>query len=159
MKILSFRLNCRHRHPTLEVAKMITFTLTSEVTPITVRYFHPPHRGHSIVTVLVMNDKTVCMYWWMETKSKELHPCQLKRSPNNGKHMSLGSHVFFIQNTFHYQQRVQHWEGDRSNYDLHESTLWHLSHIRSDCMSLRPLCLSLYTGVPRAGNGIYPWSL
>ena len=49
------------KHKYIELArssktKYVDGTPTSEVTPVTIRYIHPPHHGHPKVTVMVMND-------------------------------------------------------------------------------------------------------
>ena len=51
MHLLTGRIKIRH----------VDGTPTSEVTPVNLRYIHPPHHGYPTVTVMVMNDRLTAL--------------------------------------------------------------------------------------------------
>ena len=47
--------------PLPKSTRYVDGTPTSEVTPVTIRYIHPPHHGYPWVTVMVMNDRLTAL--------------------------------------------------------------------------------------------------
>ena len=55
-------------------------TSTSEVTPVTIRYIHPPHHGYPKVTVMVMNDRLTALSFHV---NQRLHPHSSNKAISN----------------------------------------------------------------------------
>ena len=107
--------------------KYVDGTLTSEVTPVTIPYIHPPHHGHTRVNIMVMNG-------WLTSLSihvnrpyhswdKAISNFDLETSRSRSWVWSKGIQLaqYFVPFRFHINQTNNSWDTAISKFDLEKS--------------------------------------